>query len=189
MDTRSSAATSWFRRHIQRDPIEQVIELAFTQFDSFAIWQRALGYTEHVPVQAFVELAKPGAVEEQNLQRALSLPEEHKQRAAASCAADTFFNQSAQPVKSPSQINGLEADEDLDTARDHERSPHAVAANASNTTDSASRSASAPTSTRACPTCTMMGAVLGAGRALRFRTTRASRTVFFGSEALPARFK
>jgi hypothetical protein len=134
-------------------------------------------------------LAKPGAVEEQNLQRALSLPEKYKQRAAASRATDTFFNQSAQPVKSPSQINGLQADEDLDTARDHERSPHAVVANASSTTDNASRSASAPTSTRACPICTTIDVVLGAGRALRFRTTRASRTVFFASEALPARFK
>jgi hypothetical protein len=66
MDTRSSAATSWFRRHIQCDPIEQVIKLAFTQLDSLAVWQRPLGYAEHVPVESLIELAKPGAIVEQN---------------------------------------------------------------------------------------------------------------------------
>lgn len=120
MDTRSSAATSWFRRHIQRYPIEQVIEFAFTQLDSLTVWKRALGYTEHVPVQTFVELAKPGAIVEQNLQRALSLPEEHKKRAAAGCAADSLLHKTAQAIEAPPQVDRLQTHVDLDTARDHD---------------------------------------------------------------------
>lgn len=120
MDTRSSAATSWFGRHIQRDPIEQVIELAFTQLDSFALWQRTLGYAEHVPVEPLIELTKPGAIVEQNFQRALSLPEEHKERAATGCAANSLLHQTAQAIEAPPEVDRLQTHVDLDTARDHD---------------------------------------------------------------------
>ena len=88
-------------------------------------------------VQSLVELTESGAVVKQDFQRALSLPEEHEQRAAAGGTTDLLFDQAAQPIKSPSKINRLETDEDFDTAGDHERSPQAVAAKAASTVESA----------------------------------------------------
>jgi hypothetical protein len=54
VNARSPAATSWLWRLIQRNAVEQFVELTFAQRDALAIRRRHFGRTKHMPIQSLV---------------------------------------------------------------------------------------------------------------------------------------
>src|SRR5664279_5994317 len=83
--------------------------------------------------------------------------EEHEHCAAAHVVANSLGHNSSQPIEAPSQIDGLEADEDLDTVGNH-RTPSTIfrVSTSSSTIASVPRSNPLGTTSRIPPTSTAM---------------------------------
>jgi hypothetical protein len=181
---RSLAATAF-----DVDAFEQVVELTLFDRNDARVSKR-LRYPKYSTVQALVEDAQPGPIEEQDLERALALADEQKQRAAASRALHALLCQPRQPVEPQTHIDRLERDEDLDAVRDHRAPP----SSAPTTARSRDGSNPAETSMRAWPNATTTtdgaaregtaaasGSGLGSGSVAAAVTTRAKRTPGPGS--------
>src|SRR5690606_37483062 len=99
--------------------VEEVIELALVYLNGHVALGACLGNPERAAVEALVEQAEPGAVEEEHLESGAALAEEDEERAAAGLASDPLERNAGEAFESPPKVDGLERNEDLDTARDH----------------------------------------------------------------------
>jgi hypothetical protein len=168
------ASSAWTGRlWFDIDAIEQIIELALAQLDAGRVWTLRLGYAKSAFVQALVELAHPAAIEEQDLQGALAFAEENEERAAARTLAELLARNPSEAIKSPSEIDGGERDEDFYARGNH--GALARARRASNTARRVSALAPLDTATRA-PSISTSTVVVTAGALGVGRITRARRT-------------
>jgi hypothetical protein len=67
-----------------------------------------------------VEKAHARAIEKQDFKSGFSFAKKDEERAAASGTADLFFDQAAQTLKPPAQIDRLQTHEDFDATGDHD---------------------------------------------------------------------
>jgi hypothetical protein len=122
----------------------------------------------------------------------VSFAKEDKHRAAADITADSLCHDPSQPIKAPPQIDGLEADEDLDTVGNH-WTPSLVfrVSTSSSTIASVPRSNPLGTTSRIPPISTAIAPVDSADQlaesCLGDRSTRARAMLFEGTKAACAR--
>ena len=82
--------------------VQKILERAVVDLDdSLPLSLSHLRHAEQPAIETFVEQAKSGPVEEQDLHRLAALAEEHEQRAATRVAADALGDDAAQSIESP----------------------------------------------------------------------------------------
>lgn len=107
-------------RRIEVHTVEQVVEHTLFDGELCGAFRRERK-SERAFVEAFVEQAQAGPIEEQNLERIAALAEEQEQRAASRLARQSICHDTGEPIESPSQIDRLEPDEYFDAVRNHDR--------------------------------------------------------------------
>ncbi len=116
------ALRSWCARlGLDVDPIEEIIEHAVVDLDDGPDVPGVDGPTEDATVEALVEEAQAGAIEEEDLEGLLALAEEHEERPAARVASELLASDAGESIEAPAEIDGLEGEEDVDAVRDHVR--------------------------------------------------------------------
>src|SRR5580658_3974392 len=102
------------------DAVQQGFQLVLLQGHARGAWVQVRREAEGAMVQPLVELAQPGAIKEEHLERLLSPTKKDEQGAGACVAADALGYQTREPIEAPAQIDGFQTDEDLDAMRDHD---------------------------------------------------------------------
>jgi hypothetical protein len=102
------------------DALEEVVEGPLLDSDRGSTVRRWVGKPKRTLVETLVDDAQAGAVEEEDLDRFASFSEEDEESTAAGLAGDALGRDAGQTVEAPAEVNGLEADEDVNAAGNHE---------------------------------------------------------------------
>jgi len=100
------------------DSIEEVVEGTLINGDRGGAIRGRVREPERTLVQALVEDAEAGAIEEEHLDGLTPLAEEDEQGAAARLTRDALRGDAGETVEAPTEVDGLKADEDVDTTGD-----------------------------------------------------------------------
>lgn len=114
-----STVRSVSRRPVEAEPGEEVFEVALGEHDRRRRAVEGERHLERARVEPLVEDAQPRAVEGEDLHRAAAPPVKDEGRAAALPPSDALGDDvAAQPVETPAQVDRLDADVDVEPARD-----------------------------------------------------------------------
>jgi hypothetical protein len=108
------------------DTVEEIVECALVERDARCARLVHRWRPKCAAIQALVEEANSARICEQDLERVTASAEENEERAAPRWARHALCHDARQSIEAPPQIDRLDADEDLDTVRDHRVPPRAA---------------------------------------------------------------